>query len=81
LGLEAAWLAYPYGYYPYAWDPALYPYANPYPYTAAPPATGPAPSQAPSWYYCDSARSYYPYVDHCPEPWRAVPQTPQGQPR
>ncbi len=28
------------------------------------------------WYYCESARTYYPYVGHCPEGWRAVPATP-----
>lgn len=37
----------------------------------------PAPQpQAQSWYYCDSARAYYPYVESCPEGWRAVPAVP-----
>jgi hypothetical protein len=38
---------------------------------------GPAP--APAWYYCDSARGYYPYVRFCPEGWRAVPAVPPGE--
>lgn len=25
------------------------------------------------WYYCDSWQGYYPYVQYCPEGWRAVP--------
>lgn len=28
--------------------------------------------KAESWYYCDSAKAYYPYVTGCPEPWREV---------
>jgi hypothetical protein len=27
---------------------------------------------APSWYYCDPAQAYYPYVKSCPVPWREV---------
>jgi len=44
---------------------------------AAPP-TAPTPgAQAPAvWYYCDSAKGYYPYVNQCPEGWRSVPATP-----
>ncbi len=34
-----------------------------------------APSE---WFYCDSAKGYYPYVKDCPEPWRAVPSVPPG---
>ena len=34
------------------------------------------------WYYCDSAKGYYPYVPTCPEAWRPVPaQPPQAAPR
>jgi len=46
---------------------------------ASVPAT-PAPNQpaqpANTWYYCDAAKSYYPYVSECPGGWRAVPATP-----
>jgi hypothetical protein len=31
------------------------------------------PGKAESWYYCNSAHGYYPYVSVCPEPWREVP--------
>ncbi|NDU91728.1 MAG: hypothetical protein G3I10_03845, partial [Ferrovum sp.] len=31
-----------------------------------------------SWFYCESARGYYPYVQQCPEPWHAVSATPPG---
>jgi hypothetical protein len=43
-------------------------YAQPSPPVAA------APPQY--WYYCDSAKAYYPYVAQCPGGWRAVPPTP-----
>jgi hypothetical protein len=28
------------------------------------------------WNYCASSGAYYPYVEYCPEGWRAVPATP-----
>ena len=67
---------------------APYYYANDVYYSAAPggyvvadppagqalaPASGP---EAPNWYYCDSAKAYYPYVAECKEGWRQVPATP-----
>ena len=34
------------------------------------------------WYYCDSAKGYYPYVANCQSGWRTVPaQPPQAPPR
>jgi hypothetical protein len=30
------------------------------------------PATAQTWYWCDSARAYYPYVATCPEQWRVV---------
>jgi hypothetical protein len=50
--------------------------------TASPPqpATGAAPSASATWYYCESSKTYYPYVAECKEGWRAVPATPpQGR--
>lgn len=47
------------------------------------PVIVPAPTPAPasqSWYYCDSANGYHPYVSSCPEGWRAVPATPVDVP-
>jgi len=73
-------------------DGMWHPYAAPvYPYPApyappviiereAPPVViipQPAvPQSGPYWYYCDSARGYYPYVTRCPEGWRPVSPTP-----
>jgi len=50
-----------------------------------PPANSPQPAQAPgsapsstsgNWYYCESAKGYYPYVAECREGWRQVPASP-----
>jgi len=47
------------------------------PPVAGAPVAGSAPAQAsPTWYYCTSAKTYYPYVNTCPEGWKAVPVTP-----
>jgi hypothetical protein len=94
LGWEGAYLAYPYSYpylaypypndYAYGQDPGYVPYAPaPVAPQAAPGAQGYAPGYAPAanWYYCESARSYYPYVAQCPEAWRLVPATPPGAAR
>lgn len=55
--------------------------------------TQPAPASSQNWYYCESARAYYPYVQRCPEKWRpvaaqpptppqgAVPPAPEGAPK
>jgi len=41
------------------------------------PAPGPAPQAAANmWYYCESAKAYYPYVSECKESWRPVPAIP-----
>jgi hypothetical protein len=34
------------------------------------------PPPQPSWYYCDSAQGYYPYIKQCPGGWRQVTPTP-----
>lgn len=50
--------------------------------TAPPPPAAPQPTapsaQGPAgtWYYCESSRTYYPYVQECREGWRQVPATP-----
>ena len=45
------------------------------------PVQVPPQPPAQSWYYCDSAKGYYPYVPSCPEAWRPVPaQPPQAAP-
>ena len=35
----------------------------------------PPPSQV--WYFCQSARQYYPYTAHCPEGWQVVSPAPR----
>ena len=41
-------------------------------------AAVPAVPQAGSamWYYCESSKTYYPYVSECKEGWKEVPATP-----
>jgi hypothetical protein len=47
-----------------------------------PPAAGAPPAAASgTWYYCESAKGYYPYVNQCPEGWKSVPATPPAPPR
>jgi hypothetical protein len=87
--IGAPWL-YPY-WYPYSY-PYPYPsWYYPAPYSAYP-MTGfegqssvyiqqePAPSAAPPqgyWYYCASAKAYYPKVKKCREAWIKVPPPPE----
>jgi hypothetical protein len=66
--------------YAYAPYPAAYGYQYPYsyPYTYAAPASVYATASAPApsyWYYCASARTYYPYISTCPEGWMQVVPT------
>jgi len=49
---------------------------SPPPAQAGAPVAGPQPSPGGIWYYCDSAKAYYPYVPECKEGWREVPATP-----
>lgn len=77
--------AYAYGYpYPYYYPYGYYPYGSPYP-----PDNGPTvyiQQQSPPrseervqgyWYYCASAKAYYPTVQKCPEAWIKVPPAPR----
>ena len=79
---------YPYYYYPppyYTYspppavvqEPPVYvqgPQQSQQSVTVQPPAQA-APQAPPeaAWYYCPSARGYYPSVQTCPEPWVKVP--------
>ncbi|MBK7768626.1 MAG: hypothetical protein IPI44_22875 [Sulfuritalea sp.] len=49
---------------------------------AAPPAPASPVAAAPAnyWYYCATAKGYYPYVSECPSGWQRVLPQPQGQP-
>lgn len=85
IGAELASPYYP--YYPYNSYYSDYPYypstvivqqpvtVEPQEYTEAIPESTPANI----WYYCTSAKAYYPYVSSCPEPWHPVPATPPGR--
>ncbi|HET7342262.1 MAG TPA: hypothetical protein VFL90_12445 [Methylomirabilota bacterium] len=75
------------GPYPYWWyPPPYYYYPPPYAYEPPPviveeppvyverPQTPAAPAMPPGyWYYCESAKGYYPSVPSCPEGWVKVP--------
>lgn len=79
-GVGLGWWGWPYyGDWPYAYG--AWPYYPPT-YYEAPVAAAPAPlaPQSQSWYYCDSPKGYYPYVQSCDSPWRPVPATPPGSP-
>ncbi len=60
----------------------VYAYRDPYPaqvvvvQPSAPAAPTVEAQTTQYWYYCDSARAYYPYVQTCPDAWRPVPATP-----
>ncbi|HEY7366631.1 MAG TPA: hypothetical protein VIE37_21245 [Methylomirabilota bacterium] len=69
--------------YPY-WDYPYYPYFPYHPYYPYPYYTYGTPpvyleqTRAGYWYYCASAREYYPKVATCPEPWIAVAPRPSA---
>ena len=62
---------YPYPYYPYAYYPPYPPVVvdrGPQVYIERPQEPG-----AGYWYYCPSAKAYYPTVPECSEDWIKVP--------
>lgn len=64
------------------WNPAVYPYPYygypyyGYPYVDDSSVAYNMPPPAQSWYYCDAAGAYYPYLASCPGGWRQVPAVP-----
>lgn len=78
-------------YYPRPYYPWPYLYPGPY-YEQAPVVVVPAeppvyieqsdavaghePEGGQYWYYCRSAKNYYPYVKECPGGWQKVPPQP-----
>lgn len=67
---------YPYWYYP----PPYYVYTPPPVVVQEPPVyvqqqipPPPAPPVESYWYYCPSAKAYYPNVQSCPDAWVKVP--------
>ena len=79
IGAELAAPYYPY-YYPYVDPVTILPPTqyDPMPVQVAP--SNPPSSNISVWYYCDSSKSYYPYIDACPEGWKVVPTTPPEMP-
>lgn len=85
IGVGPYW-GYP---YPYYYPPPYYYYPpppvvieQPPVYVEQPPAAQappPAPSAPPTqyWYYCQSAKAYYPTAPTCPEEWVKVPERPR----
>jgi len=73
-GVIAYDMAYPYRYsYPYPYPV----YEQPYPvYVQPAPVQAQVQPTIPTWYYCNSAKAYYPYVPSCPEGWQAVAAQP-----
>lgn len=61
--------------YPDPYTPPVVVVQPPAPREPAAPVT-PLPAPTQNWYYCASAKSYYPYVPTCPEEWQVVPATP-----
>lgn len=60
----------------YYGPPAVAAPASPPVYVERDEEAAPAPAPEPRatwWYWCDSARGYYPYVKECPGGWRRVP--------
>lgn len=67
------WYYYPPPYYVYSPPPTVV--VQPPVYVEQPAPAPPAPPPPPEayWYYCPSAKAYYPNVQSCPEPWIKVP--------
>lgn len=62
---------------------APYPQPAPPPSAPAPSAPSPAASASPPggvWYFCASAKEYYPYIAQCAEGWKTVPAAPPSAP-
>jgi len=82
LGLGLGWEA---GYYGWTYNPYAdfyYPYTTPtvivesVPQAVTPAGQPPSQPTTSNWYFCESAKAYYPYVRQCPEPWKIVPAIP-----
>ncbi|HET7365160.1 MAG TPA: hypothetical protein VFJ70_16455 [Burkholderiales bacterium] len=76
-GVPLFWPAPYYALPPYYPPPYYVPYAYLPPAAALPPPAYPE-RESYYWYYCPSARAYYPYVRECPDGWQRVPTVPPG---
>ena len=70
------WYFYPSPVYPYPspWEPPPVALVTPLV------ATAPPAPPAQYWYFCESAKTYYPYVATCPGGWKQVPAVPGDVP-
>ena len=71
--------AYPYwSYYPspYYYSYRLSPVQEPSVYIQQQ-QPSPAAAEPPYWYFCPSAKAYYPSIQQCSEAWIMVPPTPR----
>lgn len=86
------WYFYPVPVYPYPnpYVPPLVVEGSPpstvviqAPLSQSPPPPGPeaVPQSPQNWYYCESAKGYYPYVTSCPSGWQMVPASPPEMPQ
>lgn len=76
------WGPYPYYWYPppyHVYRPPTVVVEEPPVYVERQPAVPPTPAAPPTayWYYCVSAKSYYPTAPSCPEEWIKVPERPR----
>ena len=86
IGVGPYWGPYPYWWYPppyYAYPTYVYPpptvVVEQPPVYIEQPLAAPAAPAAPTayWYYCQSAKAYYPTAPSCPEEWVKVPERPR----
>lgn len=84
IGVGPYWGPYPYYWYPppppYYYAPPPVVIEQPPVYVEQQPALPPPPAPAAPtayWYYCQSAKGYYPTVPSCPEEWVKVPEQPR----
>ena len=75
IGFAYPWYYSPPYYYPAYPQPVAYP-AQPVTYIEQGGAAPEAVEPAGWWYYCESSRTYYPYVKECPSGWQRVPALP-----
>jgi len=76
IGIGPTFAAYPYWwYYPspvYVYSPPVVIQQPPVYIQQQPAQAAPAPAPQAFWYYCPSAKAYYPEAATCPEPWVKV---------
>jgi hypothetical protein len=58
-------------------EPPVYVEREPVPAEAPPAPPAPPAAATAYWYYCTSAKAYYPSVMSCPEEWIKVPERPR----